>query len=47
MLADDLAEREHVDGEEDGTEYRALWNSVVYWGMVGTGSMDGDELLAI
>ena len=47
MLTDDLTEREHVYGEEDGTEYRALWHSMDYWGMVGAGTIDGDKLLPV
>ena len=47
VLADDLAEREHVYGEEDWTKYGTLGDTVVNWGWVRGGTMHGDKLQAV
>ena len=47
MLADDLAEWEHVYGGEDWPKYGTLRDTVVDWGWVGGGTVQGDELQAV
>jgi len=47
VVADDLTKGEHVDGEEEGSQHRALRYAMVDWGRGGTGVSDGDKLFSV
>ena len=47
VVAEDLTKWEDVYDEEEGTEYRALGDTVGNWGGGGVAVIDGDELLSI
>ena len=47
MMANDLTKGEHVDGEEDGPEDRALRHALVDWGRGRARAVNGDKLCSV